>query len=70
MIKSITNFLIIFFIFQQIISQISKIDQNGYNPFCDETLQIIEKLLMNIVSIRVIARNLKLQRREERLRRT
>ena len=40
MIKSITNFLI-FFIFQQLRSQISKIDQNGYNPFCDETLQIM-----------------------------
>ena len=40
MIKSITNFLIIFFISQQLKSQISKIDQNGYNPFCDETLQI------------------------------
>ena len=39
MIKSITNFLI-FFIFQQLKSQISKIDQNGYNPFCDETLHI------------------------------
>ena len=33
MIKSITNFLIIFFIFQQLKSQISQIDQNGYNPF-------------------------------------
>ena len=40
MIKSITNFLIIFFIFQQLKSQISQIDQNGYNAFCDETLQI------------------------------
>ena len=38
MIKSITNFLIIFFIFQQLKSQISQIDQNGYNTFCDETL--------------------------------
>ena len=38
MIKSITNFLIIFFVFQQLKSQISQIDQNGYNPFCDETL--------------------------------
>ena len=37
MIKSIANFLIIFFIFQQLKSQI---DQNGFNPFCDETLQI------------------------------
>ena len=42
MIKSITNFLIIFFIFQQLKSQISQIDQNGVNPFCDETLQIQE----------------------------
>ena len=41
MIKSITNFLIIFFIFQQLKSQISQIDQNGYNPFWDETLHII-----------------------------
>ena len=40
MIKSITNFLIIFFIFQQLKSQISQIDQNGYNAFCDETLQL------------------------------
>ena len=41
MIKSITNFLIIFFIFQQLKSQISQIDQNGYNAFYDETLQIL-----------------------------
>ena len=40
MIKSITNFLIIFFIFQQLKSQISQIDQNGYNAFCDETLHM------------------------------
>ena len=40
MIKSITNFLIISFIFQQLKSQISQIDQNGYNAFCDETLHI------------------------------
>ena len=40
MIKSITKFLIIFFIFQQLKSQISQIDQNEYNAFCDETLQI------------------------------
>ena len=40
MIKSITNFLIIFFIFQQLNSQISQIDQNGYNAFCDETLHM------------------------------
>ena len=42
MIKSITNFLIIFFIFQQLKSQISQIDQNGYNAFCDETLHMFE----------------------------
>ena len=41
MIKSITNFLIIFFIFQQLKSQISQIDQNGYNAFCDETLHML-----------------------------
>ena len=41
MIKSFTHFLINFFIFQQLKSQISKIDQNGYNPFCDETLQLL-----------------------------
>ena len=40
MIKSITNVLIIFFIFQQIQSKISQINQNAYNPFWDETLQI------------------------------
>ena len=40
MIKSITNFLIIFFIFQQLKSQISQIDQNGYNLFCDKTIHI------------------------------
>ena len=37
-IKSITKFLIIFCIFQQLKSQISQIDHNGVNPFCDETL--------------------------------
>ena len=36
MTKSITNFLIVFCIFWQLKSQISQIDQNGYNPFCDE----------------------------------
>ena len=40
MTKSITNFLITFFIFQQLKSQISKIYQNGYNSFCDDTLQM------------------------------
>ena len=44
MIKSIKNFLIIFFIFQQLESQISKIYQNGYNPFCDETLHLHHEL--------------------------
>ena len=41
MIKRITDFLIIFYIFQQLKSQISQSDQNGFNPFCDETLQIV-----------------------------
>ena len=40
MIKSIPNFLIILFIFQQLKSQISSIDQYGVNPFCNETLHI------------------------------
>ena len=40
MIKCITNFLIIFFIFQQLKSQISEMDQDGFNLFCDETLQM------------------------------
>ena len=48
MIKSIINFVIIFCIFQQLKSQI---DQNGYNPFCDETLLIIIK----IQNVKVIA---------------
>ena len=38
MIKNITKFLIMFYIFQQLKSQI---DQNGVNPFCDETLQLL-----------------------------
>ena len=41
MIKNIKNFLIIFFIFQQLKSQISQTDQNGFNPFCNETLHLI-----------------------------
>ena len=41
MIKNITNFLIIFFIFQQLQSQISQFDQNGVKPFCDETLHML-----------------------------
>ena len=48
MIKSITNFLIIFFIFQQLKSQISQIDQNGVNPFCDETLHMYTNIIMNV----------------------
>ena len=51
MIKSITHFLIIFFIFQQLKSQISQIDQNGYNPFCDETLQIYNPYHLAFVSV-------------------
>ena len=40
MIKTITDVRIIFFIFQQLKSQISEIDRNGFNPYCDETLHI------------------------------
>ena len=47
MIKSVTNFLIIFFIFQQLKSQISQIDQNGYNAFCDETLHMLDSEQMD-----------------------
>ena len=54
MIKSITNFLIIFFIFQQLKSQISQIDQNGYNAFCDETLQNIDEMLIYQFSVLLI----------------
>ena len=39
MIKSITHCLIIFSKFQQLKSQISQIDQNGYK-FCDEILHL------------------------------
>ena len=41
MMQSISNFLIIFFIFQQLRSKISQIDQNGYKPFCDEPLHLL-----------------------------
>ena len=37
--KVSTIFSLFCFIFQQLQSQISHIDQNGYNPFCDETFQ-------------------------------
>ena len=40
MTKSIKQILTIFFIFQQLKSQISKIDQHGFNSFCDETLHL------------------------------
>ena len=40
MTKSIKNILIIFFIFQQRKNQISKIYQNRFNSFCDETLHL------------------------------
>ena len=40
MIKSIKHILSVFFIFQQLKFQISQIDPNGYNPFCDETLHL------------------------------
>ena len=48
MVKSITHFLIIVCIFQQLKSQISQIGQHGFNPFCDKTLQICMLLLMSI----------------------
>ena len=51
MIKSIIYFLIIFCIFQQFKSQISQIDQNGYNAFCDETLHLFSYCLENVLSI-------------------
>ena len=41
--KKVSQIFLLFslqMIFQQLKSQISEIDQNGYNPFCDETLQI------------------------------
>ena len=47
MIKSITNFLIIFYIFQQLKSQISQIDQHGYNLFCDKTLHFMTRGVMS-----------------------
>ena len=47
MIKSITNFLIIFFIFQQLNLTDLK-DQNGVNPFCDETLQVYVIITVNL----------------------
>ena len=40
MIKSIRNFLIIFFIFQQLQSLISQFDENGLIGFCEQTLHI------------------------------
>ena len=56
MIKSITNVLIIFFIFQQLKSQISKINQNGYNPFCDETLHLfLAKISADFLGVANIA---------------
>ena len=41
MIKSIRNFLIIFFIFQQLQSQISQFDKNLLIGFCEQILHII-----------------------------
>ena len=38
MTQSMTQFVIMFFIFQLLTSQI---DQNGVNPFCDDTLHIL-----------------------------
>ena len=53
MIKSITNFLIIFFIFQQLKSQISQIDQNGYNTFCDETLHFFGGSMTHLQALQI-----------------
>ena len=47
MIKSITNYLFTFFIFQQLQLHVSQIDKNGYSPFCDETLQMLHKIQEN-----------------------
>ena len=44
MIKSIRNFLIIFFIFQQLQSQISQFDKNGLIGFCEQTLHILTSI--------------------------
>ena len=40
MIKNIRNVLIIFFILQQLKSQISQFDKNGLIGFCEQTLQM------------------------------
>ena len=45
MIKGITDFLI-FFVFRQLESQIYQIDQDGINPFCDETLHLLVESLV------------------------
>ena len=49
MIKSIRNFLIIFFISQQLKSQISKFDKNWLIGFCEQTLhlQMLKPVLVN-----------------------
>ena len=51
-------FLSFSFIFQQLKSQISQIDQHGYDPFCDETLPIyvyrmIEGLTLKLFDSRI-----------------
>ena len=52
MIKSLTNFVTIFFIFWQLQSQITQIDINGYHPFCDETFHILVQRLVGLDTIR------------------
>ena len=52
MIKSIRNFLIIFFIFQQLQSQISQFDKNGLIGFCEQTLHILTKLLKKVLQFK------------------
>ena len=41
-------------IFQQLKSQISQIDQNGFNPFCDKTLHIKARLILYLLDIKSI----------------
>ena len=38
-------FFLVSYIFQQLKSEISQIDQNGVNPFCDKTLHIMTHIL-------------------------
>ena len=44
--SSITNFLMIFFTFLQLQSQISQIDNNGDNLFCNKTLHVFKTMYL------------------------